>query len=298
MQIRSLSSRAEFIEEPIEMFLGMPTPMTDYLGTRLKECRQEAGLTQVQLAMLLDYNPSAITRWEGNLIIPDIRTIKRVVDIFARHGVSKEKLDRVWQAAGYAPIDYSFRGATASESERSPSKWLSSRLSSKEEVDQLSCFISHASGDGDFSERLYGDLQANDIVCWHYTHDMRGGREWEDQISDAIKSYRKLIIVCSRRSIYRPNVVSEILRAIDEERRTGEQKLFPIRLDDHILGPGIMEEAREKVRSGEWRENWVYYVRKYHILDFSIWKDEEKYQHEFIRLVQDLRTPPQRKHPT
>lgn len=140
-----------------------------------------------------------------------------------------------------------------------------------------------------------GGTLKNGIDCWHYAHDMRGGKEWEVQITDAIKEHRKLILICSRRSIYRRNVVSEIMRAIDEERRTGEQKLFPIRLDDHILGTEILEEAREKVKSGEWSENWVFYVQKYHIPDFSRWTDSKDYQRELTKLIQDLRNPVRRK---
>lgn len=160
---------------------------------------------------------------------------------------------------------------------------------SKEDFVYYSCFISHARADGDFSEQLYRDLQANGISCWHYRHDMRGGREWRRQISDAIKKHEKLILVCSRKSIYRKNVVDEILDAIDEERRTGEKKLFPIRLDDHILGFEMLEEGREKVRSGEWRENWVFYVQKLEVPDFSNWQTKSEYRGALKNLLRDLR---------
>jgi hypothetical protein len=152
----------------------------------------------------------------------------------------------------------------------------------------VSCFISHAEADGAFADRIYADLRANNVSCWHYFHDMRGGQEWREQVYDAIRHYDKLILVCSRRSVYRPNVVMEILRAIDEERTTGVRKLFPLRLDDHILGQSMMGEAREKVRSGEWRENWVYYVTQYHIPDFSRWADADEYQVEFAKLLEAL----------
>jgi hypothetical protein len=153
-----------------------------------------------------------------------------------------------------------------------------------------SCFISHGEPDLPFAERLLADLRQNNVTCWHYKADMRGGTDWEDQINRAIKHHDKLILVCSHSSVYRKGVVREILRAIKEERETGEQKLFPIRLDDHILGEGMMEEAREKVKSGEWAENWVYYVTKKHIPDFSGWdKDNAKYQEEFRKLLEALR---------
>lgn len=152
----------------------------------------------------------------------------------------------------------------------------------------FSCFISHSKADNEFSEKLYKDLRKNNISCWHYLHDMRGGKEWKEQIADAIKAYDKLILVCSRQSIYSPNVVMEILKAIDNERAGGIKKLFPIRLDDHILGEKMMEEAREKVKSGEWRENWVYYITQYHIPNFANWKNANTYISEFQKLLESL----------
>jgi len=152
----------------------------------------------------------------------------------------------------------------------------------------FSCFISHAKADSEFVEKLYKDLRAHNITCWHYVHDMRGGLEWREQIAEAIKSHDKLILVCSRHSIYSPNVVMEILKAIDNERAGGVKKLFPIRLDDHILSTQMMEEAREKVRSGEWRENWVYYITQYHIPNFAEWKDSRIYTVEFQKLLDAL----------
>ena len=51
-----------------------------------------------------------------------------------------------------------------------------------------------------------------------------------------------------------------------------------------------MEEAREMVRSGEWPSNWVFYVNKYHIPDFSGWKDHDTYQGELGNLLRDLKS--------
>jgi hypothetical protein len=159
-------------------------------------------------------------------------------------------------------------------------------------VRYFSCFLSSAGDDHEFADKLHTDLIMNNVSCWHYRADMRGGLDWQHQINEAIALKDKLVLITSRHSIYRPNVVTEILKAIDLERKHGIQKLFPIRLDDHILGDEMTEEAREKVKSGEWRENWVYYVRKKHILDFSGWKEHDVYKGEFNKLLRDLKTPP------
>jgi len=152
-----------------------------------------------------------------------------------------------------------------------------------------SCFIATSGIDIDFSKKIYKDLELASIKCWLYIYDMKGGLEWRKQISKAIKKHKKLILVCSRHSIYNKNVVKEIFETIDQERLTGRRKLFPVRLDDHILSEDMDEEAREKVRSGEWRENWVYYVKKYHILDFAEWKNEKIYEKLIKKLIEDVR---------
>ena len=155
-----------------------------------------------------------------------------------------------------------------------------------------SCFISFADTgeDREFADRLHESLAANNVTNWYFRGDTpQGGVDLEQQINAAIRGHDKLVLICSQRSIYRPNVIKEILRAIDIERETGTKKLFPIRLDDHILGEEMMSEAREKVRAGEWRENWVYYVRKPYIPDFSNWKDHDVYQRELKKLLRDMK---------
>lgn len=42
---------------------------------RLKELREEKGLTQQQLAMQLGISTACISRWEKNLRVPDINSI-------------------------------------------------------------------------------------------------------------------------------------------------------------------------------------------------------------------------------
>ncbi len=160
-------------------------------------------------------------------------------------------------------------------------------------IRHYSCFISHAESDLRFAEHLLKDLRQNNVACWHYKRDMRGGTDWEVQIGEAVKDHDKLVLVCSRHAVYRKNVIREVLQALNLERETGEQKLFPIRLDNHIIGSAMLEEAREKVKSGEWAENWVYYVTKRHIPDFSGWEtDDEKYQQEFKKLLEAFQKPP------
>ena len=72
-------------------------------------------------------------------------------------------------------------------------------------------------------------------------------------------------------------MVAEIFEAIDRERATKTQKLFPVRIDDYILSAELEEVAKVKVSTGEWRDNWVSYVRA--CITFRIfhsWKNKRK----------------------
>ncbi len=180
-----------------------------------------------------------------------------------------------------------------------PDMFLEGMGYSKDELRQLrrihgpavynSCFLSHAEKDGAFADRLREDLLSHNINCWHYKHDLKGGKPWRAQISTEISKHKKLILVCSNQSLLRPNVVSEIFDAIERGRETGSQKLFPVRLDDFILGEEILQLADQKLESGEWREDWVRYVRALHIPDFNQWRKKKTYDQQFERLLRDLK---------
>ena len=158
----------------------------------------------------------------------------------------------------------------------------------------FSCFISYARADHAFADYLRHRLLKSNVSCWQDTQDMRGGIYWRGQIYDAIEKQDKLVLVCSRASLTRAAVVEEILETIDRERRTGTQKLFPIRLDDYVFSEELDRIARTKVATGEWKENWVVYVRSYHIPDFSRWNEPRPFRREFTKLVEVLKKPAQR----
>ena len=42
-------------------------------------------------------------------------------------------------------------------------------------IEFYSCFISYASRDQEFAERLYADLQSKGVRCWFAPEDMKNG---------------------------------------------------------------------------------------------------------------------------
>jgi transcriptional regulator with XRE-family HTH domain len=62
--------------------------MSDYsnlnsiIAANLVRLRQEAGLTQLQLAEKLNYSDKAVSKWERGESIPDVRVLMQIADIY------------------------------------------------------------------------------------------------------------------------------------------------------------------------------------------------------------------------
>ena len=63
--------------------------LKDIIAKNLTELRTQAGLTQLQLAEMLNYSDKAVSKWERGEAIPDIRVLVRLSDIY---GVSLDSL--------------------------------------------------------------------------------------------------------------------------------------------------------------------------------------------------------------
>ncbi len=138
-----------------------------------------------------------------------------------------------------------------------------------------SCFISYSSKDEAFARRLHADLQDKGVRCWFAPHDMPIGAKILDAIDEAIRLRDKVLLILSEASIASDWVEGEVTRALDEERERKRTVLFPIRLDDAVLGT---EEAwTVKLRDGR------------HIGDFRCWKEHDAYRKALDRLLRGLR---------
>ena len=93
-----------------------------------------------------------------------------------------------------------------------------------------SCFISFSHTDEAFARRLWHSMRDERIRVWFAPEEMKGGKKLFEQIDRAINMHDKLLVVLSKESISSNWVKTEIRRARKQEKRTGERKLFPIRL--------------------------------------------------------------------
>jgi TIR domain len=136
-------------------------------------------------------------------------------------------------------------------------------------------FISYSTRQQDFAERLYSDLQRENIRCWLATEDLKIGDPFRQTIDDAIRVHDKLLLVFSGDAVESEWVEDEVNAALHRERRRGEAVLFPITVDD-----AIWDTDRA----------WARAIReKRHIGDCRRWRDYGAYSIAFDRLLRDLR---------
>jgi hypothetical protein len=138
-----------------------------------------------------------------------------------------------------------------------------------------SCFISYASKDHAFAERLHADLQNKGVRCWFAPEDMKIGDRLRPRIDETIRLYDKLLLVLSKMSVTSQWVEQEVETALEREHQQGTTVLFPVRIDDTVM----------TLETG-----WPALVRNTrNIGDFRRWKTHDVYQKAFDRLLRDLK---------
>jgi hypothetical protein len=154
-----------------------------------------------------------------------------------------------------------------------PEEWI--KLASTLARTFPSCFISYASQDQRFVERLHNDLQNGGVRCWFAPKDLRIGEPIRLGIDESIRRHDRVLLVLSSQSVESPWVAKEVETALEEERKQKRVILFPIRVDDSVLG----------TESG-----WAADIRRSkNIGDFTGWKQPRHYKTALQRLFRDLR---------
>jgi hypothetical protein len=144
-------------------------------------------------------------------------------------------------------------------------------------IQLYSCFISHSAEDREFAEHLHADLRNKRVLCWFAPHDLGPGDKFLDKIDAAIRLRDKVLLILSEQSIKSTWVETEVMAAIEEERKRGHTVLFPIYIDE------------------AWKNTdkaWATMLRRErHIGDFTRWKDPDAYKESFERMVRYLTKP-------
>lgn len=142
-----------------------------------------------------------------------------------------------------------------------------------------SLFLSHSQYDQTFCKRLYNDLQNKGVRCWFASHDLRPGTSIVRGIEEAIHMHEKLLLILSHHATMSNWVQQEVEAALYKEVTSGQEVLFPIRLDNTVLESETL---------------WAKRLRQRHIGDFTGWQDDATYDQAFTTLLRHLKvtTPP------
>lgn len=153
----------------------------------------------------------------------DLRTVRGLTT--AEHvAPSHIGIDTIYQSGGDIPEVF-LRGAGVPEEFVTYMKSLVGKP-----IEFYSLFISYATTDQAFAERLHADLQAKDVRCWFAPHDIQGGKKIHEQIDEAIRLHDKLLLILSPASMASKWVKTEISKARKREEREQRRVLFPVRL--------------------------------------------------------------------
>jgi TIR domain/Pentapeptide repeats (8 copies) len=208
-----------------------------------------------------------------DLDLRDTKGLETIVHL----GPSHVGIDTIYRSGGHIPEAF-LRGAGV------PDNFITFMMSlARTAIEFYSCFISYSTKDQEFAERLYADLQANNVRCWFAPHDIQGGKKIHEQIDEAIRLHDKLLLILSTNSITSAWVETEIAKARKRETRDERRVLFPVRLVDFetLKNWECFDSDTGKDSARE--------IREYFIPDFSDWKNHDSYQKAFQRLMKDLK---------
>ena len=162
--------------------------------------------------------------------------------------------------------------------------YLPSLLAASQLIQWHSCFISYSTKDEEFAQRLHVRMRQAGLRVWFAPEDMKGGDYFFEQIERAIQLHDRLLLVLSEDSIQSKWVEREIRKTRKIERAEKRRKLFPITLTDYAT------LKKWECLDSDTGEDLAEEVRKYHIPDFSNWKNPAAFARAFARLEKDLRT--------
>jgi uncharacterized protein YjbI with pentapeptide repeats len=248
-------------------------------GADLKEATlDEANLSGTNLsgADLSETEFSNAVLWKTVFVDVDLRRAKGLEAV--RHlGPSHIGIDTIYKSRAEIP-DIFLRGAGV------PDNFITFMKSlARTAIEFYSCFISYSTKDQDFAERLYADLQANNVRCWFAPHDIQGGKKIHEQIDEAIRMHDKLLLILSPNSIKSAWVETEIAKARKREVKDEQRVLFPVRLVD------IDTLKNWECFDADTGKDSAREIREFFIPDFSDWKNHDSYQKAFQRLLRDLK---------
>jgi transcriptional regulator with XRE-family HTH domain len=84
-----------------------------------------------------------------------------------------------------------------------------------------SVFISYGQPDEAVASRLYAELTANGVTCFFFPVTATPGEQLHRTMSDAIRTYDRVLLLCSMNSLSRPGVLNELQHLFAREAEEG-----------------------------------------------------------------------------
>lgn len=220
-----------------------------------------------------------LAKVEGTLFSDlDLRNVHGL-ETLRHYGPSTVGIDTIYRSAGQ--ISESFlRGCGVPNA---LIEYLPSLIAAMQPIQYYSCFISYSTIDEAFTRRLYDRMRGDHLQVWFAPEELKAGEKLFDQIDQAIRVYDKLVLVLSEASMSSSWVQIELRRALTQERRGGNRKLFPIRV---VPMESLQDWTLFDADAGT---DLAAEVRSYYIPDFSNWKDHDAFEEAYARLLRDLK---------
>jgi hypothetical protein len=99
-----------------------------------------------------------------------------------------------------------------------------------------STFISYGGPDEKFARRIYDALRAHKVPLFFFPETARVGERIDNEVFRRLQEHDRVLLLCSRDSLDRPGVISEIQETLDREARDGSATyLLPVMIDDYVL---------------------------------------------------------------
>ncbi|MCK8823577.1 TIR domain-containing protein [Fuchsiella alkaliacetigena] len=88
-------------------------------------------------------------------------------------------------------------------------------------------FISYSSQDKEVADRICSALEAEEVECWIAPRDITPGKEWGEEIVEAIRGSKIMVLLFSSGSNESQQVLREVERAVDKQ-----VIVIPFRIED------------------------------------------------------------------
>ena len=91
-------------------------------------------------------------------------------------------------------------------------------------------FISYSTKDQEYADKVYKHLTANGLNVWMASHDIHGGEDFANEITNAVNGCDTFVFVMSKNSDDSPHCINELSLAF-----SGRKRIIPIRIEDFNL---------------------------------------------------------------